>query len=77
MILVKDEQKLSHLRKLRITECFSIINRGKLWYDSLTLSEEAELRDWYAAWLNVTETLIIPKRPSWLDNKINMEAELL
>jgi len=25
-----------------------------------------ELREWYKAWLNVTETRVVPERPTWL-----------
>jgi len=45
---------------------FNIINRGKLWYDSLTETELAELQTWYQAWLDVTDTLVRPTRPTWL-----------
>lgn len=54
------------LRLTRQLECFSVINRGKLWYDSLTETQLRELREWYQAWLDVTETSEIPVRPQWL-----------
>lgn len=54
------------LRERREVECFPIINRGKLWYDTLTTKQLKELNEWYQAWLNVTETLIVPDKPSWL-----------
>jgi len=53
-------------RSKRARECYPIINRGQLWYDTLTETQLAELNTWYQAWLNVTETLVIPKKPSWL-----------
>ncbi len=54
------------LRQQRETECFSVINRGQLWYDRLTEAQESELAAWYESWLHVTETLTVPQRPSWL-----------
>lgn len=72
--LIKDinrnqEHKLKHtkeeLRRKR-KEVFNIINRGKLWYDSLSEVQEQELNEWYDAWLKVTETLVIPLKPIWL-----------
>jgi hypothetical protein len=54
------------LKQLRNYECFNIINRGKLWYDSLTNEQFEELQKWYKEWLDVTETKIIPNKPDWL-----------
>ena len=54
------------LRRLRQAECFSIINRGQPWYNKLTAEQKSELDIWYDNWLNVTETKVIPERPSWL-----------
>lgn len=54
------------LRSRRETECFPIINRGQLWYESLDGQQRTELREWYTAWLNVTETLVVPEKPNWL-----------
>lgn len=63
---IPTDEKLAELRERREYECFHIINRGELWYRTLTNEQLAELQDWYAAWLNVTETLIVPDKPSWL-----------
>ena len=60
------EQFNYRLRQRREEECFSVINRGGLWYDLLTGVEKAELLDWYTAWLDVTLTGIIPEKPVWL-----------
>lgn len=60
---------LNSLRKLREEKCFSIINRGALWYESLTDAQIDELREWYVAWLDVTKTFKIPKKPAWLQEK--------
>ncbi len=62
------EAQQSNLRLRRETECFYVINRGWIWYSCLTLTQWRELRTWYLAWLNVTKTLTIPVRPSWIDN---------
>lgn len=64
-IPTKDEI-LDGLRQRREEECFSIINRGKLWYDTLTEEQLNELNNWYNAWLNVTDTEIIPIKPTWV-----------
>lgn len=65
------------LRKRRERECFPIINRGVLWYNCLTIEQKAELNGWYHAWLNVTETGVIPVNPVWLNDKIEREEILL
>jgi hypothetical protein len=64
--LPTEEEILQALREQRESECFSIINRGQLWYNSLTEEQLTELQVWYMAWLDVTETKIIPTKPSWL-----------
>ena len=60
------ENKKNYLRNKRENECFSVINRGQLWYNKLTEFQLVELDKWYTAWLNVTDTLIEPVKPSWL-----------
>ncbi len=62
------EEERTSLRERREKECFSIINRGWMWYSTLTLSQWRELRTWYLAWLNVTSTMSVPDRPAWIDN---------
>lgn len=57
---------LDYLRNKREKECFSVIDRGKLWYDTLTQERLDELETWYNAWLQVTETKVIPERLDWL-----------
>lgn len=61
-----EEEMLDQLRDMRDVECFSIINRGQLWYNILTAEQYDELQVWYKAWLDITETKIIPKKPEWL-----------
>ena len=55
------------LRRRRDKKCFSVINRGKIWYDTLTDNQIAELKLWYQAWLKVTDTMVEPTMPSWLN----------
>lgn len=60
------EMLLNELRARRENECFPVINRGQLWYSLLSGEELNELNEWYRAWLNVTDTLIVPEAPEWL-----------
>lgn len=60
------EEIKNYLRHHREAECFSIINRGQLWHDGLTGEQRAELKEWYIKWLDITETLVVPKKPEWL-----------
>ena len=64
--IVTAEEKNEHLRKLRGSECYPIINRGQFWYDTLTEEQREELREWYQKWLDVTKTQTPPKIPTWL-----------
>lgn len=75
-VLTLDEDRLAALqlagrqdaiRARRERECYSVINRGQLWYEGISLARLAELRKWYKAWLDAPATLIIPDRPAWLD----------
>lgn len=74
--LVKDEEKAAAgklelqkaaLRERRSKECFPVINRGYLWYSALNIRQWRELKKWYSAWLEVTDTLTVPEKPDWLD----------
>ena len=67
---------LSNIRKRREIECFPYINRGRLWYALLSDKQLIELSIWYHAWLDATETLIVPAKLDWLDGKMDLE-ELL
>ncbi|MBQ3047587.1 MAG: hypothetical protein IJD48_01065 [Clostridia bacterium] len=58
--------QLYQLRQLRNSECFSVINRGLLWYNTLNNSQLDELTNWYINWLDVTKTKIVPVKPSWI-----------
>lgn len=64
--VIQTEAENAQLRIERENECFSVINRGWLWYDTLTEKQTKELRKWYQDWLDVTETRNKPDKPSWL-----------
>ena len=64
---VTDKTVKEELRIRRERECFSFVNRGQLWYGTLTVKQIAELTAWYKAWLKVTETKVVPEKPSWLE----------
>jgi hypothetical protein len=69
-----DEEKLCEaIRERRSVECFPYVNRGRLWYNRLSDNQLSELARWYEAWLNAPETKYIPKKPRWLDSKVNEE----
>lgn len=61
-----EEEFKNNLRAKREVECFKFINRGQLWYDTLTEEQKAELKKWYIAWLDVTDTLVVPNKPNWI-----------
>lgn len=56
----------NELRDRRQSICFPIINRGALWYETLTDAQKRELQVWYKAWLDVTETMVEPEVPEFL-----------
>ena len=60
-------QKRESIRVMRQRECFPVINRGVLWYRTLTDAQTRELDEWYTAWLNAPETGVMPDAPEWLD----------
>lgn len=61
------EAMIDELRRRRETECFPIVDRGNLWYSCLTETQMNELENWYHAWLDVTNTLVVPETPNWID----------
>lgn len=63
--ITKQRQK-EEIRRQRQIQCFSIMDRSKFWYESLTLEQQQELREWYNAWLEAPETGIIPEKLDWL-----------
>ena len=64
---LQTEAKKAEFRLRRETECFSVVNRGQLWYEGISIAQMLELRQWYKAWLNVTETMVVPEKPTWLE----------
>lgn len=73
--LILDQDKLQMLNEDRVNEelrlkrqnlCFPYINRGELWYNRLSDTQKNELDTWYQAWLDVTDTKVIPIAPEWL-----------
>lgn len=79
--MVNKEKELlllkGRLRNRRQTECFPVINRGILWYNKLSNEQYTELLNWYNAWLDVTETLVAPTAPAWLNKKLVDEEDIL
>ncbi|MFI3329115.1 MAG: hypothetical protein R3Y05_01360 [bacterium] len=65
--LTKEELEILDLKHKREYICFPIINRGQFWYNTLTDTQKMELQKWYDNWLNVTETKVIPTKPTWLE----------
>jgi len=72
-----NKEVIKIIRARREVECFPIVNRGKLWYETLTQDQTIELRSWYYTWLNAPETGIIPQPPSWINQKLEREEILL
>lgn len=65
---VDEDNTNDSLRLQRERECFKYINRGQLWYASLTKDQLEELKKWYNDWLNVTENKkSVPTKPKWLN----------
>lgn len=58
--------RISVIRMRRQAECFSVVDRSQLWYNTLTNEQKAELQEWYEAWLVAPDTLVIPTKPDWL-----------
>lgn len=75
MPIQTENETLEILRARRESECFHYINRGILWYNTLTSEQQLELDTWYKAWLNVPQVYletkptdietIIPTKPNW------------
>ena len=63
---IEEQREFANLRSQREKACFKYINRGDLWYNKLTNEQKIELESWYQAWLDVTETKVVPVAPEWL-----------
>lgn len=64
---LQEQHRKEEIRRQREDQCFPYINRGTLWYESLTQDQRTQLRQWYQAWLDAPETMTIPEAPEWLD----------
>lgn len=64
--LLEQKELIDGYRRQREQECFAIMDRGPYWYKSLSEQQSAELEAWYRAWLDVTETKVVPNKPDWL-----------
>lgn len=62
-VLFSDKQ---HFNNVREAVCFKVVNRGGLWYDTLTSQEKYDLLQWYIAWLDAWETKVVPETPTWI-----------
>lgn len=62
----KNEIKANYFRAKRVPYCFDIINRGQLWYNTLSNEQKDELKTWYQGWLDAPNKLKEPKQPNWL-----------
>lgn len=64
--MLEKARKVDEIRSRRETECFPVINRGLLWYEKLTVTQKIELTKWYQAWLDATNTGVVPEKLAWL-----------
>ena len=62
----ESDLNLNNIRARREMECFSIINRGELWYNKLSEEQKTELLTWYEAWLDAPQTGIVPEKLEWI-----------
>jgi len=63
---LNDERINNDLRRKRDKVCFPYVNRGYLWYSKLTDDQKEQLNEWYQAWLDVTDTKVVPQMLEWL-----------
>lgn len=57
----------NYLRRRRQKACFKFLDgKSQMWYRMLSEDQTKELKQWYQAWLDVTDTHIIPTTPSWI-----------
>jgi len=67
------EKYINDLRKLRAIQCFSVVDRSKIWWDTLSEEQVSEIKDWYNEWLDIpnqqlqsVERLPLPIKPNFL-----------
>lgn len=58
---LRNKYAKDEIREDRVRRCFPIINRGQLWYDTLSENQKSEIREWYQKWLDAPETGIRPE----------------
>ena len=63
---IEEQRELTNLRSQREKACFPYVNRGEMWYSRLSADQKDELNVWYQAWLDVTDTKVVPEAPAWL-----------
>ena len=63
---IENQRELTNLRSQREKVCFPYVNRGEMWYSRLSADQKNELDVWYQAWLDVTDTKVVPDTPVWL-----------
>lgn len=70
IVYTDDDTIDEYYRVVRAAVCFPIINRGPLWYQHLTLSQQTDLNTWYEEWLDAPETHVYPRSLPWLNDKL-------
>lgn len=70
LLYCEDADIDNYYRFMRKQNCFSVVNRGPLWYNHLSLSQQTDLNVWYEAWLDAPETHTFPVTPYWLNDKL-------
>lgn len=66
---LKETSTVEEIREVIRAErmsCFEVVNRGLIWYETITPNQKAELIEWYQAWLEAPETLVIPEKLTWV-----------
>lgn len=61
------DKKKEDIRRKRSREFATYLDRSPYFFEKLSEEQDAELREWYQAWLDAPATLVIPDRPLWLD----------
>lgn len=67
-----EEKEKDKLRAWR-SQCFEVIDRA-CWYDCLTDSEKAEVKDFRLALLDITETMTKPTVPECVQTELDKEV---
>ena len=57
---------IEELRTRRETECFHVIDKGPFFFEQFNENELKQIKEWRVKWLKVTDTLKVPKKPSFL-----------